>query len=279
MKNILIPIDFSTNATKALEYALVFFKNTSCNFYILHVLTNSNYITTDSFAISTSQIIEKTLVKNTKIRLQNLLLKIKRSFPNSNHNFIPLVTTDYFIDSIRTQVKEKKITLLVMGTKGASGIKEIIVGSNTGDVITKVKIPLLAIPENAQFTPPKEIAFPTDYNLFYQTKVLNDISAFTTMYDATLRILHVRKKEEELSAFQKENKEYLSDYFTEFNHSFHRITNKKIEAGVQCFVESRDINMLVMIAKNLNLFQQIIFKPTVKEISYHTTVPLLVLHE
>ena len=62
-------------------------------------------------------------------------------------------------------------------------------------------------------------------------------------------------------------------------HSFHRITNKKIEAGVQCFVESRNINMIVMVAKNINLFQRILFRPTVEEISYHIEIPFLVLHE
>ena len=34
-----------------------------------------------------------------------------------------------------------------------------------------------------------------------------------------------------------------------------------------------------MIAKNLNLFQRILFKPTIEEISYHTEIPFLVLHE
>ena len=62
-------------------------------------------------------------------------------------------------------------------------------------------------------------------------------------------------------------------------HSFHRITSKKIETGVQCFVESRDIDMIIMVAKNLSLFQRILFLPTVEEISYHTEIPFLVLHE
>jgi len=37
--------------------------------------------------------------------------------------------------------------------------------------------------------------------------------------------------------------------------------------------------MIIMIAKNLNLFQRILFRPTVEEISYHTDIPFLVLHE
>ena len=45
------------------------------------------------------------------------------------------------------------------GTKGATGLKEATIGSNTGDVITKVKCPLLAIPEDAEYTALKETAF------------------------------------------------------------------------------------------------------------------------
>ena len=63
------------------------------------------------------------------------------------------------------------------------------------------------------------------------------------------------------------------------NCSFHFLTNNNIEDAVQCFVESRDIDMIAMVAKNLNYFQRILFMPTVEEISYHSDVPFLVLHE
>ena len=37
--------------------------------------------------------------------------------------------------------------------------------------------------------------------------------------------------------------------------------------------------MMIMIAKNLNYFQQILFHSKIEKISYHTNVPFLVLHE
>jgi hypothetical protein len=154
-----------------------------------------------------------------------------------------------------------------------------MIGSNTGDLITRVKCPVLIVPENAVFEELNEIAFPTDYHLFYPTKILNSILEFTKMHNSTLRIVHIVNKNEEFTDFQRENKEFLTNFFAEEKHSFHKITNKKIEDGVQCFVESRDIDMIIMIAKNLNLFQRILFRPTVEEISYHTDIPFLVLHE
>ena len=38
MMNILLPTDFSENSRNAAAYALQFFKDTPCNFYLLHVL-------------------------------------------------------------------------------------------------------------------------------------------------------------------------------------------------------------------------------------------------
>jgi len=279
MKNILVPTDFSDNSWNAIQYALEFFKDTSCNFFLLHVTSISNYAGGETPIIPTAQVIEKTLLKQAKIELQKLLIKIKEFYPNTNHTFITLSSYDYFIDAIRNHIDEKNVDFIVMGTKGANGVKRAIIGTNTGDLITKVKCPVLVVPEKAVFSIPKEIAFPTDYNIFYQTNILSSISELTKVYDSTIRILHVAKKDEELTSYQMENQEYLNDFFMDEKHSFHRVTNKKIEAGVQCFVESRDINMIVMIAKNLNLFQQILFKPAVEEISYHTEVPFLVLHE
>jgi len=279
MKNILLPTDFSENSWNAIQYALAFFQKISCNFYLLHVTSISNYAGGESPIIPTGDIIEKTLLKQANLELHNLLKVIKKLQTNINHNFIKLSSYDYFIDAVRNHIKEKNIDLVVMGTKGATGLKETIIGSNTGDLITKVKCPVLVVPEKAVFKVPREIAFPTDYNLFYQTKILNGISDLIKTYDAAIRILHVAKKNEILTVFQNENKDYLNDFFTDEKHSFHKVTNKKIEAGIQCFVESRDIDMIIMIAKNLNFFQQILFKPTVEEISYHTEIPFLVLHE
>ncbi len=279
MKNILIPTDFSENSWNAIKYALRFFKKTPCNFYLLHVTLIPNYAAGDVPIIPTEIVLENTLLKQAKKGLKQLQKKIQEKVPNPNHHFFSLSKYNFFIDAVRAEVKEKNIDLIVMGTKGASGLSEVIVGSNTGDLITKIKCPVFIIPENAVFKIPQEIAFPTDYNIFYEPSILKNISEFIKMHNAAIRVLHIVKKNETLTEFQLGNKDFLNDYFLDENHSFHRITNKKIENGVQCFVESRNIDLIIMIAKNLNLFQRILFKPTVEEISYHIEIPFLVLHE
>ncbi|MCK0109444.1 universal stress protein [Flavobacteriaceae bacterium S0825] len=280
MKSILLPTDFSKNSWNAIKYALQFFKKSNCHFYLLHVNRLSNLASVDTSYITTPEAIEEVQTKLAKKKLRDFLKRISKELPhNKNHKFYTITDYNFFIESIRNHVQEKSIDMIVMGTKGSSGLKKFIIGSNTGDVITKVSCTTLVVPENAKYTSIKEIAFPTDLALSYHIQTLEPISEILDEFDSFLRILHINKKKEILNRDQQKYKELLEDYFNGYKHSFHFLTNDKIEDAVQCFVESRDIDMIAMVAKNLNYFQRILFMPTVEEISYHTDVPFLVLHE
>ncbi|MHA7843901.1 MAG: universal stress protein [Winogradskyella sp.] len=280
MKNVLLPTDFSENSWNAIKYAIHFFNTTECGFYLLHVSNLNNFIPQDDTLTLDTYYLENTYTKPIKLKLRSFMKRISMLKPNKNkHKFFVLTETGFFIDSIRKIIKEKQIEVIVMGTKGASGLSEIILGTNTADVITKVKCTTLAVPENAEFVPPKEVAFPSDLNLTYNLDILQPLLDLVKHSKAFLRILHINKNKEHLEEELNQNITLLKDYFIGIKSSFHYLTNRKVENAVQCFVESRDIDLICMVAKNLNYFQQIFFHSRVEKISYHTDKPLLVLHE
>ena len=251
MQRILIPTDFSDNSRNAIKYGLELFKNVKCTFYLLHVNPIPPYSGAGSSVRTTTAVIKESMIKQSKVELKKLLNQIKDFSDNRNHTFSSMALYDYFVDAVKREVQDKRIDIIIMGTKGASGLKRVTVGSNTGDVITKVNCPLLAVPENAKYKIPKEIAFPTDYQIAYDMKVLDTLIAMVRMNDATIRIVHISKKGEDLSEEQLENKEFLHDYLRDVEHSFHSLTGTRLEAAIQCFVESRDIDLVAMVAKNL----------------------------
>jgi len=279
MKNIVVPTDFSDNAWNALQYALSLFKKTKCTFYIFHVNPKIHNEYGDGIALESPEIVAKIILKESKERLQAVLNDLERLPLNPKHKFITKAVYGFFTDSINKLIADKKIDLIIMGTKGASGLKKVTMGSNTGDVITKVKCPILAVPENAVYNRPKTIAFPTDYHLHYNIKVLEDLKELALMHNASLNFVYISKKGEELSREQLKNQQFLSDYFTGMNHTTHHINGQNLETTIQQFTESRGVDMIVMVAKNLNFLQRILFRPSVEKISYHTKIPFLVLHE
>ncbi|MEM7381247.1 MAG: universal stress protein [Bacteroidota bacterium] len=282
MKNILIPTDFSENAWNALQYIQKLYSKVNCNFYLLHVSDFIDYTTAPVYKDKQeAQLSEKATIPS-KRQLNELLKLVETSFSNNKHSYYGIHDNGFFIDSVKRHIAEKKIDLIVMGTKGATGMRQRIIGSNAGDVITKVPCNAMIIPKGVGFVQPQEVAFPTDYNIFYSPRILKAIDEVMELGKAKMRVMNVTKADSHLNEVQERNQEYLSDYLNATfpsRNTFHTITNKSVKSAIQCFVESRDIDMIVMVAKNLNFIQQILFDSLVEKISFHTKVPFLVIHE
>jgi nucleotide-binding universal stress UspA family protein len=223
--------------------------------------------------------IEDDIKYNPIDQLKNEIKKAKTCLNSKKHKFYYIHEYVHFVEAIKKNIEEKKIDLLVMGTKGASNSNVALLGSYTADVITRVKCPLLIIPAKAVYTAPKNIVFPTDFNIFYKQRVLNTLTEILRIKDALLNVLYVSKNVDDLTSLQKKNRSYLQDYLLDKPHSFYFISEKTVDQAITNFVETNEVHMIAMIAKNLNFFQRILFRPTVEKLSYHTSVPFLVLHE
>ncbi|MEX2350053.1 MAG: universal stress protein, partial [Flavobacteriaceae bacterium] len=176
-------------------------------------------------------------------------------------------------------VVDKHIDMIVMGTKGNSGIKKIVIGSNTTDVINKVKCTTMVIPEEARFTSIKNIALPTDYNIFFGAKILETLSDILKMFDAEIHIAHLAKKKEPLTGEQRQNKEILLDYFSDNRHNFLSVTNRNLDQAIQECVDKQNINLIAMVARNIHFFQQLFFSSNNNLTRYQREIPFLVLHD
>ncbi|WP_282112006.1 universal stress protein [Maribacter stanieri] len=279
MKHILIPTDFSDNAWNALVYGISFFKKTHCTFHIVHINAINTNSSGEAAMYVSPDLLEKTILAESREKLKVLIKKVERLPLNTKHYFKTQAIYGFLTDQLKDQVKEKNIELIIMGTKGSSGLKALSIGSNTGNVITKVPCTIMAVPESATYESVKEIGFPSDLNLAYEIKVLDTIKDIILLKKSALRLLYISSKGEELNTNQIKIKNLLLDYFKETECTFHEVTGKKIDESVQCFTESRNLDMLIMVAKNLNFLESILFRPTVERISYHTKVPFLVIHE
>lgn len=278
MKTILIPTDFSENSWKALEYAVGLFRDIPCNLYLFHVGTlRQSPVRGNTFAIPEVQ-----KERPAEQEFKELLQRIKGLPHTSKHRFMPLQAYGNLVSAIRKAVNENKVDLIVMGTKGASGIRQKVVGSNTGDVITKVQCKLLVVPEDAEFNGVKEVVFPTNYQNFYTHSILETVSEILLLTGAAFRILYVSRPEQPLNPVQKQHRKFLAEYLGEAfpdKFSFHTLTNANVNQGIENFIVRKKGDMIVMVAKNLNFFQKLFFDTIIEKMSFHTKVPLLVLHE
>ncbi|XCF07666.1 universal stress protein [Tamlana crocina] len=279
MKNILIPTDFSENSWNAIGYAIQLFKKSACNFYLLHVSAGDALKADDSFYVHYENTVVSTLNKPSQVLLKEMVAGISKRFNKGpNHRFFTFSDSNNLIGSIREQVVKNNIDLIVMGTKGTSGVKGLAIGGNTGNVITKVKCTTLVVPENAKYVPPKEVALPTDFSIVYSPDTLQSLTDILRGHQGKVNVLNVSKDTPILNEEQKQNKEFLRDYFMGQKHNFYFLAHKQIDCAVQQFVDFKDISLISVLAKNLNYLQRILFQPSIDKVNYYKNVPFLVLH-
>ena len=276
MKNILILTDFSNNSWNAIMYTLAFFEGKRCNFYILNAENvHVNKIEEDVF-----DDVEVGTKKNKKSRLKELLSKITSSHLSGNHVFETIISEDNIIDAARHEIKNKKINLIVIGTNGMSSNGRINnISPISEEIITKLKCSILVVPNEARFNGVNKIGFPTDYTNFYEARLLQNMINFFSLQESPISFVHVSRKTEKLNKEQRWNKETLEDYFVNQPHSFHNEINENFEVSIENFIDKESIDLVVMAAKNLNLFEQILFRPKLKNIKYYFKTPFIVLHE
>ena len=278
MKNILIPTDFSKNADNATQFALAYFSKHEVNFVLAHIEHSDTL--PPAFEALNSYITGEMLPSNQVIQaLQNTRKKILAAPLLKAANIIIDYLETSFTEGIKQLIETHEIDLIVMGTQGFSADKNKIIGTHAQAVITKIKCPVLVIPENATFTVPVNIAFPTDYNSIYKSKVLDTLMAISNVHNSSIKVIRIVNPKVALTQYQHKNRGYLKDYFKDTTSSFHRVNHLNFQEGLQEFIDSMDIDMVAIIAKNLNFFELLLFKSTVVKMSYHTKIPFLVLHE
>lgn len=272
-KHILLPTDFSDNSWSAIVYALKLYADVECVFYLLNTVAMG----VSAMANFSNKLVD--IMKTGALKeIEELKELIVVSDANSNHDFEIIISSQDLIDAIRICIRNNKIDLIVMGTKGATGTKELFFGSNTVKTIKKVKdCPILIVPDEYDFVPPKQIAFPTDYKRFFEDKEMRPIIELSQLYNSKIRVLHINK-EETLDDVQDYNYTNLNELLKDYNHSFHWMpdyNSKEIE--IKAFIQELEIDILAMVNYKHSFLEKLLKEPIIKKIGFHTEVPFLVV--
>ena len=276
MKCILIPTDFSENAYNAMSYAVQLYKDIDCKFYILHTYTPTSVSAgsmVDNYSTVALQNIQKEI---TERKLKETEDRLRSEFNNDKHTFETIVSFNFLTSKMKDIVKENDIELVIMGTKGATGAKEIFIGTNTMSAIKKLKLPIIAIPSGFKYEKPKEVLFPTDYKVSTSNMYLSFIKKLCDEHNSKLHLLNVYQ-DVPLKEKQENTEAFLDVFFKDNAHLFHIAKNQDLIEAIVDFENTYKVNFLIMIYNEHNFFENLLFKPTVNQMVYHTNIPFLVL--
>jgi len=276
--NILLPTDFSKNSGNAISYAMELFKNEKCNFFFLHTYTPSFYRMDYMLGGPMFSAIPDSGVDISLAGLEKTLEDVKKSYKNPNHSYNIISAFNTLTDEINEVTIEKEIDMVVMGTQGATGAKEIFLGSNTVYVLRKAIAPVLVIPENYTFQKIEKILLPSDYLTNYKDNELSTAIKMVKMNKAKLIVLHV-KEEYDLTASQEENKMALYRRLDGLSTTLTELKGSLMPNAILNYVQKNGIDLLMMMNRKHSFFERIFEKQNVDQIGFHIKIPFLVIRD
>lgn len=280
MKKIVLPTDFSDNAWNAIFTAVKLYADIECQFFILHAYEPNALNKVGRKGQQRLGIIYDSLSKYSAQELKKVTAYLNKNLTNPNHSFKTVSKSGSLEEAILKIVSTENIDLIVMGTQGATGAKEIFMGSNTVKVLRKVKkYPVLVVPSGYNFQILKTLVFPTDFSRTYQKFELLPITELAKLWKANIQILHVAI-EFVLNETQKANRNILDDRLSTLNYSFKNIEFEgNISKSVEKYLSETEAELMAMIRYHHTFWEKVIGEPVVKKIAFHSTLPVLMLPE
>lgn len=278
MKNILVPTDFSDEAKIALDFAVQLAKKSNATIQLLHVIeipSGSFAVIGDVYAGSAAMdhIYNTQLMTAIQENMDRQISLVKEQQVNINS----ALEYGNVYRQIEKWSKETDADLIVMGTKGASGWHEVLIGSNAEKIIRRSKVPVLTIKHPLNIDQLKNMVFaigdPEDRSIEFVKK-------FQKIVNATCHLLKVYrpvKLDSRLESATAEVKKFAEDnHFTDYTTNV--IQAPWVEEGILEFVENQSFDMIAMGTHGYKGINHFLLGSHAEDVSNHAELPVLCIN-
>jgi len=277
MKKILYNTDFSDCSINAFVYALHLADQFNAEIITLH--TYSRPIIGSMYLPNTYQNIyahletdEFDMFKDTSKLLHIIAKKYQKE--HITNTFL-MVEEDTHDGMLRT-IKKEGIDIVVMGTKGASGLKEVFMGSVTSHLMEQSPCPVLAIPENADYNDGiKNILFSSDFypedisSLKYALDFSENLNAHFECINTAI----------DYSDYKEKIIENWSNklQFTKYKNLNFSIIDASSFSEINDYINTNNIDLLITTIYKNNFIENLFHYSLAKRLAHHSTIPVLTI--
>lgn len=270
LSTLLVPTDFSPAAKAAAFYAASMAVQIKAKVILLSVIE----LEMETAVLQNWKKLEKQLRKSAEASLEKLEKEIRAKVPGLDLSS-DIAAGLPMHEVIERYAAEKKVNMIIMGTKGATGLQKILRGTNTSTLMETSSFPVLAIPSKAVFNQIKTIAYASDLKKIKREALI--LAAFASLFQARLMIVHAVPKgttprqDKNLEAELIESTKYKAI-------SYHQVSNDSIDEAITSFVVESKADMLVMFTHELDFFEKLLGRSVTREIAFDNKFPLLVVN-
>lgn len=273
---ILFPTDYSNAAENAFLYALKVADRLHAHITVMHAFEGAVLMTWNEEFVNTHQLMDSfTLDEFEKYKVQVQLMKRLAKENDLGHidvDYTLREAPETIVQCILEEVKEHAFDVVIIGTAGAHGLKEIFFGSIASKVMQSAPCPVLAIPDTANFKGIDKFGLTLEYKPG-EMNLIKKALAFCRKIGGQLQCVHV-------DAFEPNKKksrlaEYAAAFAYDSDISFHTHYDMNVERGILDFMKTNRVDIIIMEMREASHLKELFSYSIAKRVSYHSDIPLL----
>lgn len=275
MRTILVPTDFSNLSKVGLSYAIGLAKKIEARVIVITIVTE---VTADRQELSTVKKFQDNMLATAQSDGDKLLEEFRSDAGNLDISFQPVAGFPV-VDVIERFAVENNVNLIVMGSKGASGLKKIVMGSNATAVIDNSSVPVLVIPGEVTPNAISKLVYATDARDF--RKELKIVASFAELLGASMEVVHVVPEDEQEQkdplGVTAQKLKVIASYP---KIHLHVLYDKDVSRGLETFITSQKEDFILTTFTHRLTFNEKLFgKSVTQKLAFHNSVPLLVVNK
>ncbi|MEM9327545.1 MAG: universal stress protein [Bacteroidota bacterium] len=275
MKRLLVPTDFSKEAEHALDVAADLCKKMEhAEILLLHVME----VPFGSFSVmgevhtdyAFEQVYQVKLIEKTKSRLAEL----ENATKEKGVTVVSKMEFGNAFENIATAITDQQVDMVVMGSKGASGLAEVFIGSNAERVIRNASCPVLTVKGPTSILEIKSLVLATDTTP-EQEPVVEKVKALQELLGLNIHVVRVITPYNFLAkghALQQ-----LKDFATKVqleDYTLDTIEAEFADEGIIAFAEKHNIGLVAMGTHGRKGLAHFFGGSTAEDVANHSKIPI-----
>ena len=275
MKAIVYATDYSENSAAALKYAHALSMQLGTHLVITHSFDYPTVLGTEGLDEPFPHL-EETAFKNNRAKLEKFCEEHLGSDWNHPNIQLEAVENKSVLKGIISVAEEWHAYLIIIGMKGGSTLREIVMGSTTKHLIEKAPCPILAIPADASHMPIKTIVYATDFEE-EDVYAIRKLVEMAKQFNAKIKVVHISTKEEYKGEMQMEwFKEMLKEKVTYERMDFELLFTEDVFNALRIYIGNTNADLMVMLEReHKSIIKKWFHRDLVKKMESYGRVPLL----
>lgn len=277
MNKILVPTDFSEHATNAQNFAAELAKQQGAELTLLHVIEHpyhSSFSSTGTWDVNSLDGEEKLYILMMMEKTKGQLEEAAAADNLTGVTVHTVLKVGSPWKSLAATIDESNADLIVMGTQGATGVKEALVGSNTEKAVRNASVPIIAIKEPVEVSSIKDIAFATNLQEGHDGLIKN-LKALQAIFDAKLHLVRVNTPNSFMTdrEVNKAMKTYISLHDIQ-NYTANTYNDVAEEDGIVFFAEDKEMDMIAIATHGRTGFLHLLSGSVAEDVVNHSKRPV-----